>query len=91
MENIVTDFSDVVKILGELYTNYKDDKELEDFFEFNDLGMPLAYFAAEGLAQPSEDGNKYILETWAIFLAGLNIEDTGFSNLEEVFKSAEDK
>jgi hypothetical protein len=87
----VTDFSDVVKILGDLYINYKEDKELADFFEFNDLGMPLAYLASEGLAQPSEDGNKYILETWAIFLAGLNIEDTGFSSLDEVFKSAEGK
>lgn len=91
MENIVTDFSDVVKILGDLYVNYKEDKEFSDFIEFNDLGLPLAYFASEGLAQVSEDGNKYILETWALFLAGLNIEDTGFSSLDEVFKSAEGK
>lgn len=87
----MTDFSDVVKILGDLYINYKEDKDFADFIEFNDLGLPLAYFSSEGLAQVSEDGNKYILETWSLFLAGLNIQDTGFTSLDDVLKFAEGK
>lgn len=85
----MSDFSNICKILGDLYTNYKEDREMSDFIEFNDLGLPLAYFQAEGLADVSEDGKKYILETWDIFLAGLGIEDKGFTTLEEVFKIAE--
>ena len=85
----MSDFSNVCGILGELYTNYKDDKKMQDFFDFNDLGMPLAYFQSEGLAQVSEDGQKYILETWDIFLAGLGLEDKGFTSLSEVFEAAD--
>jgi hypothetical protein len=39
----------------------------------------------------SDDGARYITETWALFLAGLNLEDTGWSELDDVFESAEEK
>jgi hypothetical protein len=87
---IVTDFRNVCEILGKLYSVYKDDEEFKDFIEFNDLGLPLAYFVAENLCEVSDDGSRYITETWALFLAGLNLEDTGFSDLDEVFESAEE-
>jgi hypothetical protein len=88
---IVTDFRNVCEILGKLYSVYKDDEEFKDFIEFNDLGLPLAYFVAENLCEVADDGARYITETWALFLAGLNLEDTGFSDLDEVFESAEEK
>ncbi len=87
---IVTDFRNVCEILGKLYSVYKEDEEFKDFIEFNDLGLPLAYFVAENLCEVSDDGSRYITETWALFLAGLNLEDTGFSDLDEVFQSAEE-
>ena len=88
---IVTDFRNVCEILGKLYSVYKDDEEFKDFIEFNDLGLPLAYFVSENLCEVADDGARYITETWALFLAGLNLEDTGFSNIDEVFESAEEK
>ena len=87
---IVTDFRNVCEILGKLYSVYKEDEEFKDFIEFNDLGLPLAYFVAENLCEVADDGSRYITETWALFLAGLNLEDTGFSDLDEVFESAEE-
>ena len=45
----MTDFTKVCEILGTLYVNYKDDEELQDFIEFNDLGLPLAFLASENL------------------------------------------
>ena len=80
----MTDFTNIIKILGEFYSNYRDDDELEDFFEFNDLGAPLAYLASERLCEISDDGKKYVAETWEVFLGWLAIEDTGFDNLEEI-------
>jgi hypothetical protein len=80
----MTDFSNVCDILGELYANYKEDKEFKDFIEFNDLGLPLAYLTRENLAVPSDDGARYIMETWEIFLTGLKLEDTGFTDLDSV-------
>jgi|688.fasta_scaffold00124_150 hypothetical protein len=87
---IVTDFRNICNILGKLYSVYKEDEEFKDFIEFNDLGLPLAYFVAENLCEVSDDGARYITETWSLFLAGLNLEDTGWSDLDEVFESAEE-
>ena len=81
----MTDFSKKITILGEFYISYRDNKELEDFITFNDLGLPLAYLASEGLCEVSEDGMKYIAETWDLFLAALEIQDTGFTSLNQIF------
>ena len=86
---MTTDFSKKISILGEFYISYRDNKELEDFVVFNDLGLPLAYLASEGLCEVSEDGMKYIAETWDLFMAALQLEDTGFDDLGQVFKIKE--
>jgi hypothetical protein len=85
----MTDFSNVCDILGELFANYKEDKDFKDFIEFNDLGLPIAYLTKENLVVPSDDGARYIMETWEIFLTGLGLDDTGFTNLDSVLDSAE--
>jgi hypothetical protein len=76
------------EILGQFYSQYKEEKDFEDFMEFNDLGLPLAYFVSENLCEVSDDGVRYINETWELFIASLEIEDTGFTNLEDVFIAA---
>jgi hypothetical protein len=82
----MTDFSNICDILGELYSQYSEDEDFKDFIEFNDLGLPLAYFVRENLATPSDDGVRYIMETWDLFITSLDIEDTGFNNLNEVLE-----
>ncbi len=85
-KEVVTDFSNVCDILGELYANYRDDDDFKDFIHFNDLGLPLAYLTKENLAVPSDDGVRHIMETWEIFLKGLNLEDKGFTDLDSVLE-----
>ena len=87
----MTDFSSICDILGSLYANHKEDKDFKDFIEFNDLGLPLAYFVKENLCEVSDDGARYITETWQLFLAGLNVKDEGFDSLEELFSIAEER
>ena len=87
----MTDFSNKVDILGDLFSNYKEESDFKDFIEFNDLGLPLAYLAREGLCEVSDDGERYIEETWLIFVKSLGIEDTGFDDIEEMFQAALDK
>ena len=82
----MTDFSNMCDILGELYSQYSEDEDFKDFIEFNDIGLPLAYFVREHLASPSDDGVRYIMETWDLFITSLDIEDTGFNNLNEVLE-----
>jgi hypothetical protein len=88
---MTTNFSNQIEILGEFYQNYKEDKKLKDFLDFNDLGLPLAYFASENLCQISDDGMRYIAETWEMFLLALDIKDEGFTTLQELFDLAEKK
>lgn len=83
-----TEFSKRVSILAELYTNYKQDPHLKDFVEYNDLGLPLALLAVEGLAEITSAGSEYINETWLLLIASLEIEDTGFEDLDSVLGSA---
>lgn len=83
----MTDFTKVCEILGTLYANYKEDEDLKDFIDFNDLGLPLAYFTSENLCEVSDDGARYITETWQLFLASMDMEDTGWDSLDEMFAS----
>jgi len=88
---MMTDFSKKIEILGEFYITYRDDKELKEFIEFNDVGLPLAYLASEGLCGVSEEGNEYINQTWVILMASLGIEDIGFEDIDSMMKFAEEK
>ena len=81
----MTDFTNICEILGTLYANYKEDEDLKDFIDFNDLGLPLAYFVSEDLCQVSDDGARYITETWQLFLASMDIQDTGWDSLDQIF------
>jgi len=84
-ENSTTPFSNKCQILAELWMNYRDDEEFLDFVEYNDIGLPFAYGLAEGLiTKLSLTGEQLINETWDLFLAGLEIEDIGFDNLDAV-------
>ena len=82
---MTTDFSNQINILGEFYINYREDSELKDFLEFNDIGLPLAYLSSEGLCEISDDGKKYVAESWEMFLLAMGITDEGFENLGEIF------
>jgi hypothetical protein len=81
----MTDFYTKCQILGQIYRD--DIEEFKDFMEFNDLGFPLAYFNAEGLALPSVDGVRFVEETWELLLTELNLDDTGFEDLEHLLSS----
>lgn len=85
----MTDFSNQVKILAELYANHKDDKGFQEFVSYNDLGLPLAYLTFESLSVPTDDGMRYIAETFEMFVGSLGIEDTGFTSLEEMLNHLE--
>lgn len=84
----MTDFSSICKILGDLFSNHKEDIGFKDFIEFNDLGLPLAYLVSENLCEANPDGEKYVAETWEMFLVSLSLEDEGFESLDEVLAAA---
>jgi hypothetical protein len=86
----MTDLDIQIEILGNFYLNYKDDRGIKDFIEFNDIGLPLAYLASEGLCEPTETAIVYIQETFNMLLGTMGLEDTGFESLDHVLSTAEE-
>tara|TARA_B110000285_G_C14765321_1_gene441432 strand:+ start:178 stop:432 length:255 start_codon:yes stop_codon:yes gene_type:complete len=79
-----TTFESKVEILADLWMNYRGDEEFDDFFEYNDLGLPLSYAVANKIVKSTENSQSMIDETFSLFLAGLDIEDEGFTHLDEI-------
>lgn len=75
-------------ILSELWLGYKNDQNFEDFFAYNDLGMPLAYAISNGIVKATDMSNKFINETFNLLLASLEIEDEGYDSLDDIFLMA---
>ena len=51
---MATPFSNKVAILADLWINYRDDEQFQDFIEYNDLGLPLGYLINTELATPTD-------------------------------------
>lgn len=81
---LTTTFENKALILGQLWIQFKGDDEFSDFFEYNDLGLPLAFAFAEGIVNHTPTLEQYINETWDLFIEGLDMEDTGFESLDEI-------
>lgn len=87
----MTELDNKIKILAALHARYNDDEDMADFVEYNDLGLPMAYMADEGLVKVEEKGLLYIEETWNLFLQALEMEDMGFESLDQILSIAENK
>ena len=86
------DFSNKVKILSDLWINYRDDEDFDDFIEYNDLGLPLAYVVNTDLATVTDQGRIYIEETFNLLCAALEIDlDGEYNSLIEMFNLSEGK
>lgn len=90
-ETTSTLYSNKVSILAELWMNYRNDTDFQDFIEYNDLGLPLAYAINEGIVSSSDLASRFIDETFDLFITGLGIEDEGFEDLDELFATVADK
>lgn len=85
---MTTNFLNKTSILAELWMNYRDDEGLQDFIEYNDLGLPLAYFLYNELVLPTKQSEMYIEETFSLLVAALDVEDIGFESLDEMLGEA---
>jgi hypothetical protein len=84
-----TDFATVCDILAQVWIEYKEEAEFADFIEYNDIGLPLAYCISEGIVSTAPLAEQYIMETWALLLSALDLEDTGqWSSLEDLLEDS---
>jgi hypothetical protein len=73
------------EILGDLWIQYKNEVELSDFIEYNDLGLSLAFSINEDIVKITPIAEGYINESFDLLLESMSLEDTGFDNLNEIF------
>jgi hypothetical protein len=84
-------FQNKVTILAELWMNYRDDEQLKDFIEYNDLGLPMAYFLMNDLLLPTKQSEIYINETYDLLLASLEVDDVDYESLDELLGAIENE
>lgn len=74
-----------IEILADLWLNFRSEEDFQDFIEYNDLGLPLAYAINAKVVPLTEKAETFINETFALLLAGLGVEeDTGFDSLDDI-------
>lgn len=88
-----TPFSSKVDILGNIWFLYKDGvedhQEWQDFFEWGDLGLPLAYLAKYDFATVKPDGKRIIEECWTVLCEMLSVDpDARYDDLEHLFNAS---
>ena len=88
---MATTFDNKCAILADLWINYKENEELEDFVEYNDLGLPLAYCIHTGLATVTDEGIGYVDETFNLLVSSLGLDlDGEYESLNELMDMQEE-
>ena len=87
-------FADRCGILGQFWYEFRDDQTVKPFMEYNDVGMPLAWFIATGVVTPLPMAEEYINETFAMFLNAMEVEESDVvdvDNLDDLLAIVEQK
>lgn len=87
MDNITT-LADRAFILGRFWINERDNEAFEEYMEFNDLGLPLAYSLAEGIIETNAMVEAHINDSFDMLLTILKVEDSGFTSYEDILAEA---
>lgn len=85
---MATSFSNKCDILAELWMNYRQDEGFSDFIEYNDMGLPLAYFIHTDLVTPLDEAKIYVEETFDLFIAALGVDpEQEYETLNDLLRS----
>ena len=77
------------EILGELWLNYRNDEQFQDFIEYNDLGLPLAYAFANEIAKETEIAERYVNESYELLAESLGVSGTEpFDSLDDMLEQS---
>jgi len=79
-----TTFENKCAILSELWMGYRGEKKFQDFVDYNDIGLPLAFLIDEELVRAEPQAKVMVDETFELLIAAVGVEDTGFDSLDEL-------
>ena len=86
------EFETKCAILADLWLNYRDIEGLQDFIEYNDIGLPLAYLVHSELVTANDQSLLYVDETYNLLAESLGLDlDEEFSTLSEMLDNSEEE
>ena len=89
---MATNFSNKAGILADLWINFRDQEEFADFIEYNDIGLPLAYYIHTEIVLPTQQAEMYVEETFNLLCAALDLDlDGEYESLNEMFEKSQGK
>jgi hypothetical protein len=79
------DFADKTGILAQLWIDFREDDQFNAFMEYNDIGVPMAYYMAEGLVTGLTPlGEQYVEESIDMMFKLLEITEAEVDELHEI-------
>jgi hypothetical protein len=91
-----TPFSNQCAVLGGLWLNYREEAQTNEawseFFDYNDIGLPLAYLNVEGLANSEgiSEAVDIIRETWEMFCSYIEISPDGkYETIQDAWNASD--
>ena len=76
--------TDKTGALASLWLEFKEDNDFADFIKYNDIGLPMAYYIAEGLvADLTPLGEQYIIETFDMLLKLIDVTEVEIDEVLE--------
>lgn len=79
-----TTFENKCQILADFWVEFKGLERFEDFIDYNDIGLPVAFALSTGMVKSTPLAEQYVGETFELLLGAIGIEDTGYTDLEEI-------
>lgn len=84
-----TDFSTKCRILADVHSEATWNKDLDEFRQYNDMGLPLAYAVAVDIVEPKEKAKEFIEETWILLCKLLEVDpDKEYEDSEDILSEA---
>jgi hypothetical protein len=62
---------------------------MKDFFEYNDIGLPIAYAYHNDMITLNDQSEMYVEETYHLLVFSLGIDDKEYQSLDEMLEEAE--
>lgn len=81
-----TDYKTRCEILTDLWIEYRTEETFEDFIEYNDIALPLAFCISNRIVTSTPKAEMFINESFELLLAAIGIEDEGFESLNDLLE-----
>lgn len=86
----ITPIESQVKILSELWVDYRDQEAFEGLFEYADIAFPLAFAIDYGIVELTDKASAHVQEAFNLFLLAVDAEDIGFESVSDILITNEE-